>query len=930
MGRRFMKANAMLLIVCFLSTVILVDGAAVPVYAQTTDVVGQVQQLVESTGSWVVGNPKGVYQTTGSAAFETWADGVERVVIRDNSGHMMSWGQPDVQTFADGSTNLVVTDNTGQMAGYKPVNQSLWSKIKSGFSVPETRLSQGYAAGKELPGQVVETVKQGQVIETVKQVPAKVVEGVKNGAIHVPESRFSDGYAAGKEAPAKAATAVKGGLGKFVGKIKGIFSKPAPAPAPVPATEALPGPSSSSAPAAATETASAPAAAPAASQASTPAAPASAPAASQPASASAPATPASAPAAQPTSKLGALKKWATTPVEGGGKDSAAFKKGYKFGDEAPRKVVGTVKDGVGKLATGVKNLVTPKDQPVAAAAPAASGTATSAPAASQASTPAAQGSAPAASQAPTTPANTNAAPAAEAAATTAAPAPGKLANFKKWATTPIEGGGKDSAAFQKGYEAPGKVVDGAKNLVGKVKNTFTKPAASPEASTTAAPASGSTSAPAASQASSSGAPATPATETAAAPAATSTPAPATEAAAASSTQPTSKLGALKKWATTPVEGGGRDSAAFKKGYEVGNEGPKKVVNTVKSGVQKLFGKRPVEGRPADVNASQGEKTVKTDAATGDMEIEPKTASETQTASETKAAPEAKSAQEVKATPDVEEAPAKTAAAPKVPGKMSTALNAGKETLKAGFSPKSMLLAGGITVGFKIVEQIRSGEKISIGKAVGHLASGQFLGGYTGSVVGAAAGSVVGSLLSGTIPVVGPVLGALAPAIFGNIGGYVGSSLGDGIANGQRPSLKEIFASMDKTAILASSVGSVVGFTLGNMLFPGIGGIAGGIIGSMVGTKLLNMFRGRKEATSVSVVNPNMGVVVQKVGSAKQQVVTHTTTAGAVGGTVHDKLMAAYKRYSSLMANGQGNSSDGIKALQEYKDALAKYKQQFMK
>jgi hypothetical protein len=332
----------------------------------------------------------------------------------------------------------------------------------------------------------------------------------------------------------------------------------------------------------------------------------------------------------------------------------------------------------------------------------------------------------------------------------------------------------------------------------------------------------------------------------------------------------------------------------------------------------------VEGSPSEVNSNQKTKVVKTDS-TGKTEVDNATA-------EKNAKAPAKQTEEVAKKA---EAVAKTEVAAQ-PGRMKTALDAGKSTLKAGFSPKSFLIAGGITVGFKIAEQVRNGEKISIGKAVGHLASGQFLGGYTGAVLGASAGSVVGSLLSGSIPVVGPVLGALAPALFGHVGGYLGAKMGDDLSTGQRPSLKDAIASMDKGAIFASSIGSVAGFALGNMLLPGIGGMVGGIVGSMVGSKILGLIRGRKDkqsVTSVVMAGPVSIANTTTTSAGSAAIVSQPTgiTVGNsnLGGSAHDKLMAAYKRYSSFLSNGQGNSAGAIQALKEYKEALAAYKSKVM-
>jgi len=250
----------------------------------------------------------------------------------------------------------------------------------------------------------------------------------------------------------------------------------------------------------------------------------------------------------------------------------------------------------------------------------------------------------------------------------------------------------------------------------------------------------------------------------------------------------------------------------------------------------------------------------------------------------------------------------------------------------------MLAAGAMTVGFKIYEQVKNGEKVDIGKAVGHLASGEFLGGYGGAAIGATAGTVIGHLSSG-IPVVGPFLGAFTPVLFGHIGGYLGARLGDGIASGRRPSLKEAWRSMDKGQMVAQSLGSLIGFTIGNLIVPGLGGMVGGVIGSIAGGKVLDLIRGVKDKKSVSAAVPGAGVIsIKDRKPTKNYGRGHVVSPGGITSTgrcgndasrYRMRMEAAYKRYSALLAHGKGESSEAMRALNEYKEAYAEYQRLVM-
>ncbi len=268
------------------------------------------------------------------------------------------------------------------------------------------------------------------------------------------------------------------------------------------------------------------------------------------------------------------------------------------------------------------------------------------------------------------------------------------------------------------------------------------------------------------------------------------------------------------------------------------------------------------------------------------------------------------------------------------GKTNTnnATKAGGQTLKAAFSPKSMLLGAGLTVGMKIVQQVRSGEKVDIGAAVKYLGTGEYIGGYVGGGLGAAAGSAIGAFMSGGIPVIGPVIGAFMPAAFALIGGSLGAQMGNGIATGRRPSLKEAWSSIDKGDLAGRAIGSTVGMMIGSALLPGIGTFIGGFVGNLVGGKIVSWIRGKKgdDLSQIRIVGPGMVQVLTTPSSSSssgnvqvhQGITNHGNNGNAV--SLKQRMEASYKRYSQLLGNGQGNSQAATQALREYKEAYNEY------
>jgi len=628
-------------------------------------------------------------------------------------------------------------------------------------------------------------------------------------------------------------------------------------------------------------------------------------------------------------KLSALKTKITTPIENGGKGSTSWEKGYNFGKDTPTNLVNKVK---GVFSKGDSSSAA---STVTASAPAPS-----------AAAPASTTAAPAAIQAP------------DAAVTTAAPAPKlsigeKLSSLKTKITTPIDGGGKGSTAWEKGYSF-GK--DTPTNVVNKVKGVFTKgdsssastATASAPAATTTAAAGPNAPAPAAVPASTTAAPAA-ASTTVAAPSADASAIAAPATTAAPKATLGQKLSSLKTKVTTPIDGGGKGSAAWEKGYSFGKDTPTNAVNKVKG----LFTKKSADvSAPASTPAAAGP-----DASAPAVETAPAAAAPAaeapakltfgqkikslfkkpaaKAAATEAAAQEKTPSQKLSDQKDAEvkfdEKTGTFEKAPvvKVPTKLSTALSAGKDSLKSSFSVKNIGISAGLTVGFKIFEQVKNGEKVSIGKAVGHLASGEFVGSFVGSSLGSAAGSVVGSLVGSSIPVVGPILGAFMPAIFGAAGGQLGSTLGNDLATGQKFSFKKAWASIDKVAVLGQAVGSTVGAAIGSMLFPGIGSIVGGLVGGMIANVIVNKIRNRGK-TSISGVNAMRGQIIygdQVVPPPSQNVMNATGLSSTGSGnaqSTYEQMTNAYKRYSQLLSEGLGESSECQQALSQYKQLYTNY------
>ncbi len=862
--KRFIKINCLITLFTFLVSIFSANFAFVNTASAQENILNKITE-----GIWKVKTIKGEFDAAGNGGYEKWADGKQRFVLRDSLGHLMSWGEAKIDKLTDGQIKVTVKDNDGTFEAVKisaPALETV-AAVKSAVmdSAPEAQAvavksAVAVEAAPAVAPAAVETAPKVTIGQKLSALKTKITTPIENGGKG--STAWEKGYGFGKDTPSNIA-----------GKVKGIFSKSDSSQ------------SSVSSPAAgAAATASAPVSASPA-----PAANASAPAVNaqvQPAAnAPAPVAVEAAPKATIGQKLSALKTKITTPIETGGKGSTAWEKGYSFGKDTPTNAVNKVKG------------IFSKGDSSSASAPSASVPAAASATASGPNAPAPSASAPAA--APVSNASAPVADASTVSAPDAAPKVTlgqKLSALKTKVTTPIETGGKGSTAWEKGYSF-GK--DTPTNAVNKVKGLFTKNSSSSSAATSTTAAAG-PDAPAPSNASPAATSTTASGPNASAPVAeaSTVSAPATDVAPKATLG--QKLSALKTKVTTPIETGGKGSAAWEKGYKFGKETPENAVNKVKG----LFTKKSGAAEPAVKEAAASEPT-----------------------------PSQKMADQKNAKVEFDEQTGQfqKAAVPAAPSKISTALSAGKDSLKASFSVKNLGISAGLTVGFKIFEQVKSGEKISIGKAVGHLATGEFAGSFVGSGLGSAAGTVVGSLLGSSIPVVGPIIGALMPAVFGQVGGHLGASMGNDLASGQKPSFKKAIASIDKVAVLGQAVGSTIGAAIGSMLLPGFGSMIGGLAGSMIANIIINKVRNRAKSNyHVSGVNAQGGQVIygeQLAPPPAQPVLSNIGTSASGDGqaqNTYERMINAYKLYSQMLSEGKGETPECQQALSEYKQLYTNY------
>ncbi len=283
------------------------------------------------------------------------------------------------------------------------------------------------------------------------------------------------------------------------------------------------------------------------------------------------------------------------------------------------------------------------------------------------------------------------------------------------------------------------------------------------------------------------------------------------------------------------------------------------------------------------------------------------------------------------------------------GKVKTMAGAGvqnvKSSLKSGFSPKNLLVTAGITVGVDLANQIISGEKPSLKKAVKVVASAEFVGGVAGSVVGAAAGSFFVPFLS-AVPVVGGFLSALAPTFGSVAGGAFGSYLAGDLKNG-RFSLAQAFKQINWGNVAGQAIGSTLGTMLGSAIFPPFGSIIGGMVGGFLGGKVAGMigklFGHKADSTialpvgsnpigdtavtgSVTIGNAAGGAEIPVSGDQAQ--VAISGDAEAVGSYASEvqiayaKYQELYRVYNEMVA--QGREAEAARVASEMNAAKASY------
>ncbi len=268
------------------------------------------------------------------------------------------------------------------------------------------------------------------------------------------------------------------------------------------------------------------------------------------------------------------------------------------------------------------------------------------------------------------------------------------------------------------------------------------------------------------------------------------------------------------------------------------------------------------------------------------------------------------------------------------------LLSGGSALKSAFSPGHIGMSAASTVGMKIFEQVKNGEKIDVGKAVGHLATGKFIGSFVGSGIGSAVGNMAGTLLATSIPVAGPILGAFMPALFSMTGGALAGQMGSDVDKGIVPSFKRAWAAIDKPDLIARAAGSTIGSVLGSLLLPGIGTAIGGFLGGFIASKLVSLFRKKTdpagEGKTVNKadnirfgVDPN-GPVVNIIPEADAALYLKYDAVdlklGERAKELKDRIVACYRRYVQLLSNGFSYTSKECQSVfNEYKKSVNEYK-----
>ena len=265
--------------------------------------------------------------------------------------------------------------------------------------------------------------------------------------------------------------------------------------------------------------------------------------------------------------------------------------------------------------------------------------------------------------------------------------------------------------------------------------------------------------------------------------------------------------------------------------------------------------------------------------------------------------------------------------------------AGGSALKSSFSVQKLGFSAAGTVGMKIFEQVKNGEKIDIGKAAGHLATAKYIGSFIGSGIGSAAGNIAGTFLAALVPGVGPILGAFMPALFSMTGGAMAGQMGSDIDKGILPSFKRAWAAIDKVDLAARAAGTTIGSVIGSLLLPGIGTAIGSFLGGMIASKLTGLLRSKMNSGGTAPkkniadnirygIEPE-GVIINVIPEADASLYLKYDAVdmrlGERAKQLKDNIIAAYTKYVQLLSSGfSAGSSECMTVFNEYKKAVSEY------
>lgn len=261
-----------------------------------------------------------------------------------------------------------------------------------------------------------------------------------------------------------------------------------------------------------------------------------------------------------------------------------------------------------------------------------------------------------------------------------------------------------------------------------------------------------------------------------------------------------------------------------------------------------------------------------------------------------------------------------------------------EQFKQPFQPQNLMLAVGATAGMHVLNQLKSGEGVDFGKALGFLGEGSFWGGMVGSGVGYGVMAAVATAFfppgAGLIPVLAPMFAGLTGSIFG-------WELGAGLFSGQ--GLSESLSQLSPTRVLGQAAGSTVGLLVGANLGVALGGVLGsfggplgavvgsvmlGKIGAQVGTAVSQLFQG--DASAVNQGLDDALKAIQKIQNVEKGLAGISTpalpAASLTGDGLPEKLKEEYDQAYQDMAEAlqnQDRATAGLK-LRYLKALQARY------